>query len=241
MSYTQSLEQLKELRLHGMASALDGILTAKQSSRMSSEQMLELLIQYEVDSRQSRKVDRLTKQARFRYSASIEQIPASVKQNIDSTRLAMLSTCKWIDEGENILITGPTGVGKSHLASALGAQACVLGYSTLYFNAQKLFYNLRLSNMEGTHRKLIASIAKADLLIVDDFGLQKLEDLQRLDLMEIIEDRHGLKSTLIASQLPVAAWYEVIGEPTISDAILDRITHQSIRIELTGESLRKKK
>jgi DNA replication protein DnaC len=241
MSYTQSLEQLKELRLHGMASALDGILTAKQSSRMSSEQMLELLIQYEVDSRQSRKVDRLTKQARFRYSASIEQIPASVKQNIDSTRLAMLSTCKWIDEGENILITGPTGVGKSHLASALGAQACMLGYSTLYFNAQKLFYNLRLSKMEGTHRKLIASIAKADLLIVDDFGLQKLEDLQRLDLMEIIEDRHGLKSTLIASQLPVAAWYEVIGEPTISDAILDRITHQSIRIELTGESLRKKK
>lgn len=224
-----------------MASALDGILTAKQSSRMSSEQMLELLIQYEVDSRQSRKVDRLTKQARFRYSASIEQIPASVKQNIDSTRLAMLSTCKWIDEGENILITGPTGVGKSHLASALGAQACMLGYSTLYFNAQKLFYNLRLSKMEGTHRKLIASIAKADLLIVDDFGLQKLEDLQRLDLMEIIEDRHGLKSTLIASQLPVAAWYEVIGEPTISDAILDRITHQSIRIELTGESLRKKK
>ena len=241
MSYTQSLEQLKELRLHGMASALDGILTAKQSSRMSSEQMLELLIQYEVDSRQSRKVDRLTKQARFRYSASIEQIPASVKQNIDSTRLAMLSTCKWIDEGENILITGPTGVGKSHLASALGAQACMLGYSTLYFNAQKLFYTLRLSKMEGTHRKLIASIAKADLLIVDDFGLQKLEDLQRLDLMEIIEDRHGLKSTLIASQLPVAAWYEVIGEPTISDAILDRITHQSIRIELTGESLRKKK
>jgi DNA replication protein DnaC len=241
MSYTQSLEQLKELRLHGMASALDGILTAKQSSRMSSEQMLELLIQYEVDSRQSRKVDRLTKQARFRYSASIEQIPASVKQNIDSTRLAMLSTCKWIDEGENILITGPTGVGKSHLASALGAQACMLGYSTLYFNAQKLFYNLRLSKMEGTHRKLIASIAKADLLIVDDFGLQKLEDLQRLDLMEIIEDRHGLKSTLIASQLPVAAWYEVIGEPTISDAILDRITHQSIRIELIGESLRKKK
>ena len=241
MSYTQSLEQLKELRLHGMASALDGILTAKQSSRMSSEQMLELLIQYEVDSRQSRKVDRLTKQARFRYSASIEQIPASVKQNIDSTRLAILSTCKWIDEGENILITGPTGVGKSHLASALGAQACMLGYSTLYFNAQKLFYNLRLSKMEGTHRKLIASIAKADLLIVDDFGLQKLEDLQRLDLMEIIEDRHGLKSTLIASQLPVAAWYEVIGEPTISDAILDRITHQSIRIELIGESLRKKK
>jgi DNA replication protein DnaC len=241
MSYTQSLEQLKELRLHGMATALDGILTAKQSSGMSSEQMLELLIQYEVDSRQSRKVDRLTKQARFRYSASIEQIPASVKQNIDSTQLAMLSTCKWIDEGDNILITGPTGVGKSHMASALGAQACMLGYRTLYYNAQKLFYNLRLSKMEGTHRKLITNMAKADLLIIDDFGLQKLEDLQRLDLMEIIEDRHGLKSTIIASQLPVAAWYEVIGEPTISDAILDRITHQSIRIELKGESLRKKK
>jgi DNA replication protein DnaC len=241
MSYTQSLEQLRELRLHGMATALDGILTAKQSSHMSSEQMLELLIQYEVDSRQSRKVDRLTKQARFRYSASIEQIPASVKQNIDSTQLAMLSTCKWIDEGDNILITGPTGVGKSHMASALGAQACMLGYRTIYYNAQKLFYNLRLSKMEGTHRKLITNMAKADLLIIDDFGLQKLEDLQRLDLMEIIEDRHGLKSTIIASQLPVAAWYEVIGEPTISDAILDRITHQSIRIELKGESLRKKK
>jgi len=133
------------------------------------------------------------------------------------------------------LITGPTGAGKSHLASAFGIQACLNGFKTIYLNAQKLFYNLRLSQMDGTHRKFISSIAKADLLIIDDFGLQKLNEYNRMDLMEIIEDRHGIKSTKIASQLPEPTWYKIISEPTISDAILDRITSSANRIELKGE------
>jgi len=164
----------------------------------------------------------------------------NVSRNLDPQQLAALSTCSWIEKAENLLITGPTGVGKSHLATALGNQACINGYKVFYANAQKLFYNLRLAKIEGNHRKLINSIAKTHLLIIDDFGTHKLDDMQRLDLMEIVEDRHGINSTLVASQLPVVAWYDIIGEPTLSDAILDRITAKANRIDLQGESLRKK-
>jgi DNA replication protein DnaC len=239
MSYTQTIERMKSLRLHGMADALENILTAKQSTHLSTEQLLEILVQQEYDQRHSKKIDRLTKQARFRYQADIGQIKPDNKRNLDPQQLAALSTCAWLEQGENLLITGPTGVGKSHLATALGNQACMNGFKVMYHNAQKLFYNLRLAKIEGSHRKLINTIAKSDLLIIDDFGMHRLDDMQRLDLMEIVEDRHGVKSTLIASQLPVAAWYEIIAEPTLSDAILDRLTSKANRIDLQGESLRK--
>jgi len=146
-----------------------------------------------------------------------------------------------VTNNENVLITGPAGVGKSNLSSALGHQACLNGFRVIYFNSQKLFYSLRLGKMDGTHRKQINAIAKADVLIIDDFGMQKLDDYSRLDLMEVMEDRHGRKSTIMASQLPVSAWYEIIGEPTLSDAILDRLTSKTIRVDLKGESFRKKK
>lgn len=239
MNYTMIIERLKSLRLQGMADALENILTAKQSTHLSTEQLLELLVQHEYDVRYNRRIDRLTKQARFRYQASLDQIHPQAKRNLDAQQLAALSTCTWIEKAENLIITGPTGVGKSHLATALGNQACTNGYKVLYYNTQKLFYNLRIARVEGTHRKLINSIAKADLLIIDDFGLSKLDDMHRLDLMEIVEDRHALKSTLVAAQLPVATWYDIIGEPTLSDAILDRLTAKANRIELKGESLRK--
>ncbi|MDX5319740.1 MAG: IS21-like element helper ATPase IstB [Bacteroidota bacterium] len=222
-----------------MADALENILSTKQSTNLNTEQMLEVLVQQEFDLRHSKRIDRLTKQAHFRYQATIEQIKPDTRRNIDPQQLAALSTCVWIEKGENLLITGPTGVGKSYLATAIGNQACMNGFKVQYFNAQKLFYNLRLAKIEGTHRKLINTMAKSDLLIIDDFGLHKLDDMQRLDLMEIIEDRHGNKSTLVASQLPVATWYEIIAEPTLSDAILDRLTAKANRVDLQGESLRK--
>jgi DNA replication protein DnaC len=241
MSYTTITERMRALKLQGMAMALENVLTSKQASHLNGEQLLELLLQQEYDDRKSRKIDRLRMQAKFRYNASLDQVTPSANRNLDANQLAALSTCSWIEKAENLLITGPTGAGKSHLASAFGNQACLNGHRVIYFNSQKLFYNLRLSRMDGTHRKLMTQIAKSDLLIVDDFGLQKMDEQQRLDMMEIIEDRHGLKSTLIASQLPVSTWYEIIGEPTLSDAILDRITAGSHRIELKGESMRKNK
>ena len=241
MNYTQTLEQMRSLRLHGMADALQNLIDAKQTTTLTAEQLIVMLIQHEHDERQGRKIDRLTKAAKFRYNAALDQIRPDVNRNIDATLLAQLTTCSWIDNSENILITGPAGVGKSNLASALGHQGCLNGFRVIYFNAQKLFYSLRLGKMDGTHRKQINAIAKADVLIIDDFGLQKFDDYSRLDLMEVMEDRHGKKSTILSSQLPVAAWYDTIGEPTLSDAILDRITSRSIRIDLKGESLRKKK
>lgn len=241
MNYTQTLEQMRSLRLHGMAEALENLITAKQTDALTAEQLITMLIQHEYDERHGRKIDRLTKAAKFRYNAALDQIRPDASRNLDAALLAQLTTCSWIDNNENILITGPAGVGKSNLASALGHQACLNGFRVIYFNGQKLFYSLRLGKMDGTHRKQINAIAKADVLIIDDFGLQKLDDYSRLDLMEVMEDRHGKKSTIISSQLPVAAWYDIIGEPTLSDAILDRMTSKSIRIDLKGESLRKKK
>jgi DNA replication protein DnaC len=241
MNYTQTLEQMRSLRLHGMAEALDNLIAAKKVSTLTGEQLLAVLVQQEHDERHGRKIDRLKKVAKFRYNAALDQIRPDASRNLDATLLAQLTTCSWINNNENILITGPAGVGKSNLASALGNQSCLNGFKVLYFNSQKLFYSLRLGKMDGTHRKQINAIAKSDVLIIDDFGLQKLDDYSRLDLMEVMEDRHGRKSTIISAQLPVAAWYDIIAEPTLSDAILDRLTSKSIRIDLKGESLRKKK
>jgi len=162
-------------------------------------------------------------------------------RGLDRSLIANFATGEYIPKGEAILVCGSTGTGKSFLASALGHQACTQGYRVAYFNVQKLLLKTKMSRIDGTVYKFFEKISKAELLILDDFGLTHLEQQQRMDMMEIIEDRHASRATIIASQLPVAKWYDIIGENTIADALLDRMVHTSYRIELKGESLRKKR
>ncbi|VTR51437.1 transposase [Sphingobacterium thalpophilum] len=210
-------------------------------TELNFEDGLQLLLQSELDSREEKRFDRLKKNAAFRYQASIEEFNMDPKRGMDKAQIADLITGGYIERGEPLLISGATGCGKSFLASALGLKACSQGKKVLYFNLQKLLQRTKIARLEGSMHKLLDRIAKSDLLILDDFGLVNLDQQQRLDLMEIIEDRHARSSTIIASQLPVASWYDVIGEDTIADAVLDRIVHTSHRIELKGESLRKKR
>jgi DNA replication protein DnaC len=202
--------------------------------------MVHHLVQSEWDDRQHRSVQRNLKSAHFRYSASLEQLDYTEERGLDKNQVQRLSTCEFIKKGEDLFITGSTGTGKSYLASAIGQQACLLGLKVLYTNVAKLMSQLKMAKADGAHLKELARIEKQDALILDDFGVQPLDNQSRSLLLDIIEDRHGKRSTIITSQVPVKKWHEVIGEETLADAILDRIVHQSIRIELYGESLRKK-
>jgi DNA replication protein DnaC len=211
----------------------------RRSHELTLSEGLELLLQAEADDRDERRYERLKQNAGFRYPASIEELNMESSRGIDRGLITNLATGEYLKKGDPVLICGATGCGKSFLASALGHQACAQGYKVAYFNMQKLLLKTKMTRLEGTLHKLLDRLSKTDLLILDDFGLVSLEQQQRIDLMEIIEDRHGRSSTIIASQLPVGSWYDVIGENTVADALLDRLVHGSYRIELKGESLRK--
>jgi len=228
------------MKLHGMLRSYQTMLDSNQHQDMTQDEFINILIQSEWEERENKKICRHLRLARFRYGASIEEINFAKNRGLDKTQLMRLADTGFITRKENILITGATGVGKSYLASALGHQACHAGYKTLYFNTQKLFSRLKMLKADGSFSREIGRIEKYDLLILDDFGMAPLDNVARMFLLEIIEDRHGRKSTIIASQLPVAKWYEVIGESTVADAILDRMVHTAHRIELKGDSLRKK-
>ena len=181
------------------------------------------------------------KNAGFRYHASLEEIDYSHPRNLDKNQILRLVDCNYLRKAENVLVIGATGLGKSYLVSAMGIQACLMGHKVLYRNAQKLFNALKLSKVDGSYLKEIKRIEKQDLLILDDFGLQPLDSVSSMTLMEIIEDRFGRKSIIIGSQLPLEKWYEVISEKTVTDAILDRLFNASHKIMLKGESMRRKK
>ncbi len=224
-----------------MSRSWQALLETRRSHELSLAEGLELLLQAEEQERTDKRFERLQKSARFRYQASIEELKLDPSRGLDKSLITQLAIGDYLSKGESVLISGATGCGKSFLASALGHHACAQGYKVAYFNVQKLLLKIKMSRLDGTVYKFFEKISKMDLLILDDFGLTHLEQQQRMDLMEMIEDRHGRTSTIIASQLPVASWYDVIGDETIADAILDRLVHASFRIELKGESLRKKR
>lgn len=207
---------------------------------MTADETVSLLIDSEWDDRNNRRIERQLRNAKFRYKASLEQLHLDVDRSLDKNQLMRLAECAFIPRKENVLITGSTGIGKSYIASAIGNQACILGYKVLYTNTAKLFSRLKMAKADGSYIREISRIERQDLLILDDFGLQPMDSYARSVLMEIMEDRHGNHSTMITSQLPVAQWYDVIGEQTLADAILDRIVHDAHRLELTGESMRRK-
>jgi len=232
--------QMNQLRLRGMARSWQAMVETRRMHELTFPEGLELLLQSEMDDRSNRRFDRLQRNAKFRYHASIEELIFDPARGLDKALITNLATGQYLEKGESVLISGSAGVGKSFLVSALGLHACVQGHSVEYSNFQKLMLRSRMARVEGTILKFFDKLAKTKLLILDDFGLTHLDNQQQLDLMDIIEDRHGCASTIIASQLPVANWYDVFKEKTLADSVLDRLVHTSYRIELKGESLRKK-
>lgn len=234
-------QKLRQLRLAGMARGWRALGETRQIHELSFGEGLEILIQREDEERKNNRFNRMIKGARFRYQASFEELSYEPSRGLNKSMIASLATCQYIVKGESVLITGATGCGKSYLASALGHQACLHGHSVIYSNTQKFMLKTKMARADGSILKYFDRIAKASLLILDDFGLTKMDQQQQFDLMEVIEDRHGKSSTIIVSQLPPASWFDVISETTIADAILDRLVHSSNIIELKGESLRKKR
>lgn len=240
MNNNSTLEKMTELKLYGMQRAFAASLQTREHAHATADEILTLLIEAEHSFRQTVRVKRSVHRAKFRYPASIENINFNQSRNLNKNNLMRLADCSYVDKKENIIITGPTGVGKSYLASALGYQACSMGYKVRYYNMSKLFSSLKMSTADNSYIKEINRIEKQDVLILDDFGLHPIDINIRIALLEIIEDRHDKTSTIIASQIPVNKWYELLGEQTIADAILDRIIHTAHRFELQGESMRKK-
>lgn len=236
-----TIEKLETLRLAGMAVALKEQMQMDNIAEMSFEDRLGLLVDREAVLRENRRLTSRLMKAKLRQDACIEDIDFRQQRNLDKSVIVRLAQCLWIKNHENLIITGPTGVGKSYLACALAQKACREGYTAVYLRTSRLFEDLGLAKGDGRYIKLLASFAKIDLLVLDDFGLTRLNQEQRHDLLEILEDRHGLKSTLVAGQLPLENWHEQIGDPTLADAILDRLIHNAHKIQLRGGSMRKKK
>lgn len=235
-----TLSKMSTMRFYGMHGAFKTAIETGKTDDYTTDQFVAQLIEAEWDDRHNRRINRNIKNARFRYKASIEKIAYGKERNLDKNKLLRLAA-DFIQRNENILITGSTGVGKSYIATALGYQACIETCRVMYFNSTRLFAKLKMAKADGSYLKELAKIERQELIILEDFGLQPLDNQSRLAMLEIIEDRHGKGSVIITSQLPVSGWYDIIGEKTIADAIMDRLIHQAHRIELRGESMRKKK
>ena len=240
MTNETTIEKMQQMRLHGMRSAFQTTMQTGFTHQFTPDELIAHLVDAEWEERHNRKLARLLTRANFRYKATVEHIDFSQPRDIDKNLILRLARCEWIKQAENVLITGPTGIGKSFLACAFGHQAAIDGYSVLYFNAVKLFATLKFAKADGTYTKELKKIQKQDLIVLDDFALHPIDEQSKLILLELLEDRYNEKSTLIASQLPITKWHEVIDNPTIADAICDRLIHNAHRIEVKGvDSMRK--
>jgi DNA replication protein DnaC len=235
------LDKLQILRFFGMLSALEEQMKMPDIEKLSFDERFGLLIDREMIDRQNRRFKTRLRKAKLRQNACLEDIDFRHPRGLDKSLMLQLASGQWIKEANNLLIIGPTGVGKTYLACALAHKACQLDYSAFYFRLPRLLQQLDIAKGDGRYGKLLKNFAKTNLLVIDDWGLKKLIKEQSHDLLEIFEDRHRLQSTLITSQLPVDHWHEIIGNPTLADAILDRLIHNAYRINLMGESMRKKK
>ena len=236
----ETLDKMRQLRLYGMYDAFKTNLETSVKESLTADQFIALLVASEWDDRRNRYVERAIRGAGFRYKASREQIDYAIDRGLEKNQVHRLAALDFVKEHKDLFITGSTGTGKSYLATALGYQACQSGYKVMYVNTAKLMGQLKLAKAKGTILAELKRIERADLLILDDFGLQPFDAQSRASLLDIIEDRHQKRSTLVTSQIPVKEWYDIIGEKTIADAILDRIVHHSLRVELYGESLRRR-
>ena len=226
-------------RMRRMYNAFKTSLEAFRTDSMTTDQFISWLVCNEWDDRRNRLIERLTRQASFRYKSSVEEINFNVERGLDRNQFQRLAELTFVREHKDLFITGSTGTGKSYLATSLGYEACQKGMKVLYASTNRLMGQLKIAKAKGNILQELKKIERMDLLILDDFGMQPFDAQSRMNLMDVIEDRYGKKSTIITSQIPVKDWYDVIGDKTIADAIMDRVVHQAIRIELFGESLRK--
>ena len=235
-----TLDLIQKLGLHGMAKGFKELERQPEVTGLAHAEWLALLLEHEATQRRQRRFETRARAAKLRQSASIEDVDYRAARGLDRALFLKLAGCDWVRSRHNLLITGPCGVGKSWLACALGQKACREDLSTAYHRVPRLFSTLAMARADGRYARTLRQIAKVDLLILDDWGPETLTADQRRDLLEIIDDRHEMRSVIITSQVPIEQWYEIIGNPTIADAVLDRLVHNAYRIELTGESLRKK-
>jgi DNA replication protein DnaC len=233
------LAQLQQLKCDGMLAALKTQLQQPEIVSLSFEERLSLLLEQECLLRENRKLQTRLRQAKLKSQACVQDIDYQTSRGLVKSVIVRLATCDWIKHKQNLLITGPTGTGKTYLACALAHQACLEGFSARYCRLPRLFQDLALAKGDGSYASLMKALAKTQLLILDDWGLATLTEEQRRDLLEIMDDRHNQTSTIVTSQIPLKLWHEVIADPTLGDAILDRLVHNAHKLELAGESLRK--